>query len=137
MILSYTLYSCQYYFGIQIVNLYKYILILVFYDISYLIIYLDRICFCSIMLLIVNMKGCYLWRTEQDYYAWSNQWFKEAARVLRKGGSFYLFGYFRMLSYLLPILESNGFKLRQQIILNKEIQAVSGRAIKNTKCFLM
>ncbi len=84
---------------------------------------------------VISEKWDYLWRTEQDYYEWSNQWFKEAARVLRKGGSFYLFGYFRMLSYLLPILESNGFKLRQQIILNKGIQAVSGRATKKYKMF--
>ncbi len=54
---------------------------------------------------------------------------------MRKGGSFYLFGYFRILSYLLPHLEGLGLKLRQQIILNKGIQAVSGRATKNYKMF--
>lgn len=42
------------------------------------------------------------------------KWIAEAARVLRMGGSFYLFGYFRMLSRLLPILEKYGFELRQQ-----------------------
>lgn len=77
----------------------------------------------------------YAWRTEEDYLAWSKTWIEETARVLRKGGSFYLFGYFRMLSRLLPTLEASGLELRQQIILNKGIQAVSGRATKGYKMF--
>ncbi len=84
---------------------------------------------------VVGEKWDYIWRTEQDYLDWSRQWIDEAVRVLRKGGSFYLFGYFRMLSRLLPILEEAGLELRQQIILNKGIQAVSGRATKNYKMF--
>lgn len=84
---------------------------------------------------VVGEKWDYLWRTEDDYLEWSKTWITEAARVLRKGGSFYLFGYFRILSRLLPILENAGLELRQQIILNKGIQAVSGRATKNYKMF--
>ena len=84
---------------------------------------------------VVGERWDYLWRTEEDYLEWARRWIAEASRVLRKGGSFYLFGYFRMLSRLLPILEENGFELRQQIIINKGIQAVSGRATKNYKMF--
>ena len=84
---------------------------------------------------VIGEKWDYLWRTEEDYIEWSKEWVKEANRCLRKGGSFYLFGYFRILSYLLPHLEGLGLKLRQQIILNKGIQAVSGRATKNYKMF--
>lgn len=84
---------------------------------------------------VLGEKWDYMWRTEEDYLAWSRKWISEAARVLRKGGSFYLFGYFRMLSRLLPILEENGLELRQQIILNKGMQAASGRATKNYKMF--
>lgn len=84
---------------------------------------------------VVGEKWDYLWRTEEDYLTWSEKWIKEASRTLRKGGTFYLFGYFRMLSRLLPILEKYGLELRQQIILNKGIQAVSGRATKNYKIF--
>lgn len=40
-----------------------------------------------------------------------------------------------MLCRLLPILEDYGFELRQQIVLNKGIQAVSGRATKKYKMF--
>jgi DNA modification methylase len=84
---------------------------------------------------VIREKWDYIWRTEEDYLEWSKQWIFEASRVLRKGGSFYLFGYFRMLSRLLPILEDAGLELRQQIILNKGMQAVSGRATKNYKMF--
>lgn len=84
---------------------------------------------------VIGEKWDYLWRTEEDYLAWSEKWIAAAARALRMGGSFYLFGYFRMLSRLLPILEKNGLELRQQIVLNKGMQAVSGRATKNYRMF--
>lgn len=84
---------------------------------------------------VVGERWDYLWRTDEDYLEWAEKWIKEASRVLRKGGSFYLFGYFRMLSRLLPILEKYGFELRQQIIINKGIQVISGRATKNYKMF--
>lgn len=84
---------------------------------------------------VISEKWDYQWRTEEDYIEWCKLWLEETYRVLRKGGSFYLFGYFRMLSRLLPILEGCGFELRQQIIIDKGMQAVSGRATKNYKLF--
>ena len=84
---------------------------------------------------VIGQKWDYVWRTEEDYIEWSKLWLHEAARVLRIGGSFYLFGYFRMLSRLLTIIEDEGLSLKQQIILNKGMQAVSGRATKNYKMF--
>ena len=84
---------------------------------------------------VINEKWDYKWRTEDDYIAWCKQWLKELSRVVKKTGSFYLFGYFRTLSYLMPEIEKEGFSLRQQIIINKGIQAISGRATKNYKMF--
>ena len=84
---------------------------------------------------VIGEKWDYKWRTEADYINWSKKWFKEVFRVLRVGGTFYLFGYFRMLLYLVPILQEMGFRLRQQIIINKGIKAVSGRATKRYKMF--
>jgi DNA modification methylase len=84
---------------------------------------------------VIGEQWDFKWRTEEDYIEWSKNWFREAARVLRKGGSFYLFGYFRILARLLPHLENVGLSLRQQIIVNKGIQAVSGRATKRYKMF--
>ena len=84
---------------------------------------------------VIGEKWDYAWRTEAEYIDWCRTWFVEVDRCLRKGGSFYIFGYFRMLSYLLPILEDMGLSLRQQIIVNKGMKAVSGRATKNYKMF--
>lgn len=84
---------------------------------------------------VASEKWDYQWRTEMDYVKWSEGWIKEAAKSLRLGGSFYLFGYFRTLALLIPTLDHLGLKLRQQIIIDKGIQAVSGRATKNYKMF--
>lgn len=84
---------------------------------------------------VVNEKWDYQWRTEADYIFWCRQWIKELSRVTKKTGSFYLFGYFRTLSYLVPEIENTSFSLRQQIVINKGMKSVSGRATKNYKMF--
>lgn len=84
---------------------------------------------------VISHKWDYQWRTESEYFKWCQQWLQQVERVLRLGGSFYLFGYFRTLAYLVPFIEDLGLVLRQQIIVNKGIQAVSGRATKNYKMF--
>lgn len=84
---------------------------------------------------VVGEKWDYQWRTEEDYIKWCETWFLEVYRTLRYGGTFYLFGYFRMLSLLIPILNKIGFDLRQQIIINKGIKSIAGRATKNYKLF--
>lgn len=75
------------------------------------------------------------WKTEEEYIKWSLEWMQEVSRILRYGGSFYLFGYFRTLSLVVPHLESIGLELRQQIIIDKGIRSVSGRATKNYRMF--
>ncbi|RTL10106.1 MAG: site-specific DNA-methyltransferase [Neisseriaceae bacterium] len=84
---------------------------------------------------VINEKWDYMHKTEEDYIQWSEIWLSEAYRTLRYGGSMYLFGYFRTLTLLVPHLLKLGFEIRQQIILNKGIQAVAGRATKNYKMF--
>ncbi len=84
---------------------------------------------------VINEKWDYQWRTENDYIYWTKQWVKEVARVIKKTGSFYIFGYFRTLAYLLPEIERENLSLRQQIIIDKGIKAISGRATKNYKMF--
>jgi len=64
-----------------------------------------------------------------------NTWIKEVARTLRYGGTFYLFGYFRTLAHLVPYFEELGLELRQQIIIDKGMRSVSGRATKNYRIF--
>lgn len=84
---------------------------------------------------VIGEKWDYQWRTEEDYIEWSRKWITEVYNKLRIGGTFYLFGYFRMLALLLPVLKEIGFSLRQQIIVDKGIKAVAGRATKNYKMF--
>jgi len=84
---------------------------------------------------VIGEKWDYKWRTEEDYVTWCTKWFAEVYRVLRVGGSFYLFGYFRTLALLVPVLQQMGFELRQQLIINKGMKSVAGRATKNYKMF--
>ena len=84
---------------------------------------------------VIGEKWDYQWRTEEDYVTWSLKWLKEVSRVLRIGGTLYCFGYFRTLALLVPHLEQLGLKLRQQIIIDKGMRSVSGRATKQYKIF--
>jgi len=84
---------------------------------------------------VISEKWDYKWRTEEDYLLWTRVWLEAAYNKLRIGGSLYLFGYFRMLTFIMPILKETGFELRQQIIVDKGIKSVAGRATKNYKMF--
>lgn len=84
---------------------------------------------------VISQKWDYQWRTEEEYLEWSKKYLSICYEKLRIGGTMYLFGYFKILAKLLPILEDLGFSLRQQIIIDKGIKAVAGRATKNYKQF--
>lgn len=84
---------------------------------------------------VIGEKWDYQWRTEEDYVEWSINWINEVTRVLRYGGSFYLFGYFRTLALLVPHINKMELDLRQQILVDKGMRSVSGRATKNYKLF--
>lgn len=84
---------------------------------------------------VVGEKWDYQWRTEEDYVEWSIKWITEVTRVLRYGGTFYLFGYFRTLALLVPHINKLELDLRQQILVDKGMRSVSGRATKNYKLF--
>lgn len=84
---------------------------------------------------VVNQKWDRLWKTLDDYLNWNIDWINQTYTKMRFGGTFYLFGYFRHISELVSPLRKTGFTLRQQIIINKGIKAVAGRATKNYKIF--
>lgn len=84
---------------------------------------------------VIGEKWDYKWKTEKEYVEWCLTWLNDVSRVLRKGGTFYLFGYYRTLAFLMPYFEDLGLELRQQILVDKGMQAVSGRATKNYKLF--
>jgi len=84
---------------------------------------------------VIWEKRDYKWKTEEEYIEWSVKWISECYRILRKWWTFYIFWYFRTLSKLVKHCEEMWFELKQQIIIDKWMQAVSGRATKNYKQF--
>lgn len=75
------------------------------------------------------------WFTSDDYYAWCEQWIDELGRVAKWSASFWLFGFPQHLCKLLPMIERAGFTFRQQIVVNKGMQAVAGRTSSKLKMF--
>jgi len=84
---------------------------------------------------VIGEKWDYQWKTEKEYVEWCLEWISEVSRVLRLGGTFYCFGYFRTLALLVPYFDELGLDLRQQILVDKGMRAVSGRATKKYRLF--
>lgn len=84
---------------------------------------------------VIQEKWDYQWRTEEDYVEWCLQWLSQISRIIKLSGSLYLFGYLRNLFYLYESLIKLGFDFRQQIIIDKGIKAIGGRATKGYKMF--
>ncbi len=84
---------------------------------------------------VVNEHWDYQWRTENDYAKWCLEWFSELSRIIKLSGSLYLFGYIRNLVYIYKDILDLGFTFRQQIIIDKGLRSISGRATKNYKMF--
>ncbi|HLP88559.1 MAG TPA: site-specific DNA-methyltransferase [Nostocaceae cyanobacterium] len=84
---------------------------------------------------VIQEKWDYEWRTTEDYVEWCLQWLNQISRIIKLSGSLYLFGYLRNLFYLYESLIKLGFDFRQQIIIDKGIKAIGGRATKGYKMF--
>ncbi len=84
---------------------------------------------------VISEQWDYKWRTHNDYSQWCFAWLSEIARVIKLSGSLYLFGYLRNLIPLCSEIGDLGFLLRQQIVIDKGIRAIGGRATKGYKMF--
>jgi DNA modification methylase len=84
---------------------------------------------------VINERWDFQWRTEEDYAAWCREWFVELSRVIKLSGGMYLFGYVRNLMHLHKDITSLGFEFRQQIVIDKGMRAMGGRATKGYKMF--
>lgn len=84
---------------------------------------------------VIGEDWDYKWRTINDYVEWCREWLPELARIIKLSGTMYLFGYIRNLVYLYKDIEELGFIFRQQLIIDKGIKAVGGRATKGYKMF--
>ena len=84
---------------------------------------------------VVKDKWDNQWFTVEEYYEWCKQWIYELGRVAKWNCSFWLFGYPQQLCKLLPVIEEAGFTFRQQIVVNKGMQAVAGRTSDKLKMY--
>jgi len=75
------------------------------------------------------------WETIDTYLEWCDHWISESKRVLKKSGSFYIFGWSYQLSRLIPIFEKYGFSFKQDIVVWKGLQSVAGRVSNKLKMF--
>jgi site-specific DNA-methyltransferase (adenine-specific) len=83
----------------------------------------------------IHEEWDFKWRTEEDYIEWSEKWIRELSRIVKTNSSFWLFGYVKLLSKILPIAEKYGFVFRQQIIVDKGMRSISGRHTSTYKMF--
>ena len=76
---------------------------------------------------VVNEKWDRQWKTIDDYVEWCEEWISESKRVLKRSGSFYIFGFPYQLMKLINNFESNGFTFKQDIVIWKGLQSAAGR----------
>ncbi len=84
---------------------------------------------------VVNDTWDNQWFTIDEYYEWCEKWINELGRVAKWNCSFWLFGFPQQLCTLLPVIEYAGFTFRQQIVVNKGMQAVAGRTSNKLKMY--
>ena len=84
---------------------------------------------------VVNDKWDNQWFTIDEYYEWCEKCINELGRVAKWNCSFWLFGFPEQLCTLLPVINNAGFTFRQQIVVNKGMQAVAGRTSNKLKMY--
>ena len=84
---------------------------------------------------VVNDDWDNEWFTIDEYFEWFKSWFSEIKRVSKLSASLWLFGFPYQLTTLLEYIESKDFAYRQQIIVDKGLQAVAGRTSSKLKMF--
>ena len=75
------------------------------------------------------------WEDIDAYLSWCNEWVTESSRVLKRSGSFYIFGWSYQLSKLISSFEKNGYTFKQDIVVWKGIQSAAGRMSDKLKMF--
>ena len=95
----------------------------------------DLICTDPPYYRVVNDEWDNQWFTIDEYYDWCKKWITELGRVAKWNCSFWLFGFPQQLCTLLPYIEDAGFTFRQQVVVNKGMQAVAGRTSSKLKMY--
>ena len=84
---------------------------------------------------VVNEKWDTQWKDLEEYLAWFKPIIQEISRISKHSCSLWLFGYAYQLSYLIPIVEAQGFTYRQHITIDKGLRSVAGRTSNKLKMF--
>lgn len=84
---------------------------------------------------VVNDKWDNQWFTIEEYLEWCDQWLQEVSRASKLSASVWLFGFPMQLMHTFPLILNKGFTFRQQIVVDKGMQAVAGRTSKKLKMF--
>lgn len=75
------------------------------------------------------------WESMYEYLDWCAEWIKESKRVLKRSGSFFIFGWSYQLSKLISTFEDNGYTFRQNITIWKGMRSAAGRTSSKLKMF--
>jgi len=84
---------------------------------------------------VVNEKWDTQWKDLEEYLDWFKPIMQEVSRISKHSCSLWLFGYAYQLSYLIPIVEAQGFTYRQHITIDKGLRSVAGRTSNKLKMF--
>ena len=84
---------------------------------------------------VVNEKWDTQWKDLEEYLAWFKPIIQEISRISKHSCSLWLFGYAYQLSYLIPLVEAQGFTYRQHITIDKGLRSVAGRTSNKLKMF--
>lgn len=84
---------------------------------------------------VVNESWDNQWESVDEYLKWCETWISESRRVLKRSGSFYIYGWSYQLSKLIPIFEKYGFSFKQDIVIWKGMKSAAGRVSNKLKMF--
>jgi len=82
--------------------------------------YVDEIILDPPYFKVVNEKWDNQWSSLADYIDWFDKIMNELDRVSKRSCSLWIFGFPYQLSFIIPIVENNGFLYKQTIILNRD-----------------
>ena len=84
---------------------------------------------------VVNEDWDNQWSNIDEYVDWCNEWITESKRVLKRSGSFYIFGWSYQLTKLINSFEKNGYSFKQDIVIWKGMRSAAGRISNKLKMF--
>ncbi len=83
----------------------------------------------------INEEWDKIWKSEDEYLKWTEQWFNECVRILKDTGVFYCYGSFDILSKQKVLIFDKQLNFRQNITLSKGIKSIARRTNDKLRMF--